>query len=246
MHNTPADGLQITPADGLQPPLSSNVIPKFRMEFNMAEKQITSEWTGIKGKIMAWGLSNPLMRRFEFLLIGDYMSTFLREVFHIIKDNQVILDVGAGSGYFSLAVAKKLSTGKVICLDLSEIMLQHLEHNAEKKSLRDRIQILRAEASSSGLEDESVDLVFSNFVFHELSNPETVLSEIFRVLKPRGWVIITDFKRDTLIGNLIGAFHREAHGPFRVNELDTLLAKVGLSSVKIRQGRQYIIGLGRK
>lgn len=212
----------------------------------MAEKQITSEWIGIKGKIMAWGLSSYPLRRFECLLVGDYISTFLREVFHIIKDNPVILDVGAGSGYFSLSIAEKLRTGKVICLDLSEEMLQSLEQKAEKKGLRDRIQILKAEASSSGLEDESVDLVFSNFAFHEFSNPETVLSEIFRVLKPSGCVIITDFKRGTLIGNLIGAFHREVHGPFSVNELNTLLAEVGLSSVKIRQGRQYIIGLGIK
>lgn len=212
----------------------------------MGQKQPVSEWTGIKGRIGAWYLNSPLRRLSEILFLGDCKSVFLSEVSHLIRGDDLILDIGAGSGYFSLAIAKKLNTGKVICLDLSEEMLQRLERKAEREGLRQRIQILKAEASSSGLESESVDLVVSNGVFHELSNPGSVLREMLRVLKPNRRVIISDF-RDTRIGKRIGAAHREeAHGPLGVDELERLLARAGLSNVKAYPVKHWVIGVGKK
>jgi hypothetical protein len=54
----------------------------------MTEKQITSGWTGIEGKVGAWGLGSPVIRRLETLLVGDYISTFLSEVSNIIKGDE--------------------------------------------------------------------------------------------------------------------------------------------------------------
>jgi len=212
----------------------------------MTKKQITSEWTGIKGRIFAWHLDNPLARLPKTLLLGDCSSAVHDEYSRHIRGNEVVLDIGAGTGRFSLAIAKQLSTGKVICLDLSEEMLQHLKRKAEKKGLKDRIQILKGEASASGLENESVDLVMSNSVFHELSSPEAVLTEMLRVLKPSGWVMITDF-RDTKVSRIICRSHREeSHGPYSVNELETLFIKAGLKNVKVSPIRHWVIGVGRK
>jgi ubiquinone/menaquinone biosynthesis C-methylase UbiE len=211
----------------------------------MTEDQTTSEWTGIKGRIGAWYLNSPL-RRLSELFLGDCRSAFLTETSNLTKGDEVILDVGAGSGYFSLAIAEKLTTRKVICLDLSEEMLQRLERKAEKEGLKDRIQIVKGDASSIKIEDESVDLVVSNGVVHELPEPEAVLREMIRVLKPGGWVIITDF-RDTQIGKRIGATHNEkAHGAFSVTELENLFAHAGLSNVKVSPVRHWVIGVGKK
>ena len=183
----------------------------------MAEKHTTSVWTSIRGRIGAWYFNSSLRRLSEILFWGDVKPSFLNEVSHLINGDKVILDIGAGSGYYSLAIAKELITGKVICLDLSEEMLHRLEQKAEKEDLKDRIQILKGEASSSGLANESVDLVVSNHLLHEVSNPEAVLREMHRVLRPNGWAIITDF-RATRIAKLIEVGHsKEAHGPFCVN-----------------------------
>jgi ubiquinone/menaquinone biosynthesis C-methylase UbiE len=212
----------------------------------MTKEQTTSEWRGIKGKIFAWHLDNPLARLPETLLLGNCRSAVLKEFSRLIRGNEVVLDIGAGTGRFSLAIAKKLSRGKVICLDLSEEMLQHLKRKAEKEGLQDIIQILKGEASASGLENESVDLVMSNSVFHELSNPEAVLAEMLRVLKPSGWVMITDF-RDTKISRMIcRSHHKKSHGPFSVNELETLFIKAGLKNVKVSPMRHWVIGVSRK
>jgi ubiquinone/menaquinone biosynthesis C-methylase UbiE len=213
---------------------------------NMTEKQGTSQWTGIKERIFAWHLDNPLARYPETLLLGDCRSAVQDEFSSLIQGSEVVLDIGAGTGRFSLAIAKQLSTGKVICLDLSEEMLQHLKRKAEKGGLKDRIQILKGEASAFGLENESMDVVMSHSVFHELSSPEAVLAEMLRVLKPSGWVMITDF-RDTRISRLISRSHREeSHGPFSVHELETLFTKADLKNVKVRPVRHWVIGVGQK
>lgn len=213
----------------------------------MMKQQTTSEWTGIKGKIMAWFLNSPLRTIIEVWIFGLPKVAFLNEVFHRLSGDEVVLDVGAGSGYFSLAIAKKLKTGKVICFDLSEEMLQRLKRKAKTEDLENKIQIMSGEASSFELNDKSVDLVVSNFVLHEVSSPETVLKEIVRVLKPNGWVIITDFLKDTWLGKMEVAAHRAgAHGPFSVDELEALFTKCGLNDVKASRIRSWLIGMGKK
>ena len=212
----------------------------------MTREQGTSPWTGIKGRIFAWHLDNPLARLPETLLLGDCRAAILGELSRLIRGDEVVLDIGAGTGRFSLAIAKRLSTGRVICLDLSEEMLQHLRQKAEKEGLHDRIQILHGEAAASGLESESVDFVMSNSVFHELSSPDSVLAEMLRVLKPGGWVLMTDF-RDTRMSRLICRSHHEgSHGPFSVGQLETLFAEAGLKSAKVSPLRHWVIGLAQK
>jgi ubiquinone/menaquinone biosynthesis C-methylase UbiE len=222
------------------------LLRKSRGGTNMTKKLVTSQWTGIKAKVFAWHLDNPLARLPETLLLGDCRSAVQDEFSRLIRGNEIILDVGAGTGRFSLAVAKQLRSGKVICLDLSEEMLQHLKRKAEKECLEERIQVLKGEASASGLENESADLVMSNSVFHELSDPEEVLGEMVRVLKQGGRVIVTDF-RNTKIGRLICRSHRKgSHGPFSVHELETLFTKAGLQNVKVSPARHWVIGVGQK
>jgi hypothetical protein len=76
----------------------------------MTKKQIKSEWIGMKGMIFAWHLDSPLAGLPETLLLGDCRSAVLNEFSRLILGNEVVLDVGAGTGRFSLAIAKKLDT----------------------------------------------------------------------------------------------------------------------------------------
>lgn len=212
----------------------------------MTDKQVRSEWTGLKGRIGGWYLGSPLRRLSEILVLGDIRSVFLQEVSALVKGGETILDVGAGSGYFSLAIAGKITTGKVICFDLSGEMLQHLKTAAAKKGLTDRIQIVKGEAGVIKIDDKAADLVVSNGVFHELAQPGMVLREMVRVLRPGGWAIVTDF-RDTRIGNRIAAAHQDgSHGPFSVNELETAFSEAGLKNVKVDPIKHWIIGKGQR
>ena len=144
-------------------------------------------------------------------------------------------------------LAKKLRNGKVFCLDLSEEMLRCLKRKAEKKGLKDRVVVLKAEASSTGLSDEFADLIISNFVFHELLNPEKVLVEMHRILKTDGWIVITDFRIDTWIGKRIAASHKgKGHGPFGASELEAIYVKAGIKNVEVSPIKNFILGVGKK
>lgn len=208
------------------------------------EEQKIAEWIGMKGRIVAWYLVTPL-RSLSDRFLGNIKSTFLNEIFHLIQGNEIILDAGAGSGYFSLIIAEKLTSGKLICLDLSEEMLYKLKKRTAQKGLDEKIQAIKGRASSVPIKNKSIDLAVSNAVFHELSNPDSVLGEIIRILKPGGRVIITDF-RDTQLGRRMGMHRDGAHGAFSINELKFLLIKTGFIDVKISALKHWIIGIGKK
>ncbi|MCK5627123.1 class I SAM-dependent methyltransferase [Candidatus Bathyarchaeota archaeon] len=212
----------------------------------MKTRYTTDEWTGIRGKIGGWFLKSPIRRLLEILILGDCKSAFLEKISHmIIQGDEIMLDVGAGSGYFSLPLAKKLNSGKLICLDVSMDMLWHLKRYAKKEHLIDKIQIMNAEAISIGIKTGSIDFVISGGVFHEISSPETVLSEMFRVLRPEGWILIADF-RDTWIGRRFGTHYQYGHGPFNVDELKSLFIKIGLRDVKANLIENWVIVAGKK
>ncbi|MBI4300482.1 MAG: class I SAM-dependent methyltransferase [Chloroflexi bacterium] len=213
----------------------------------ISETSNNSEWTGLRGRIMAWYLNSPFRRLSEVLFLGDGRSRVLAEVTAALKGEGTVLDVGAGSGYFSLAIAQKLKQGKVICLDLSKEMLQRLRQLANKRGLADKVQMLEGSASRIMLDDGVVDVAIANGVFHELVDPAVVLQEMVRVLRPGGAIIVTDFRADTWIGRRVASAHRsEDHGPFGRQELEKLFLDVSLRDVRVSAVRHIVVGVGIK
>jgi len=191
-------------------------------------------------------LAAPLIRRLEMIFTGDYKAAFVREVCERLKGDELVLDVGAGSGFFSLLVAERLESGKVICLDASSAMLDHLDRRAKLKGLGARVRTLVSDATSAGIDDGSVDLVISCFVLHELKEPEAAVAEMRRVLKPGGRVAIIDFVKGTLVGKRIAAAHGGAsHGPLGTDELEALLAGVGFRDVQVERTRGFMLGTAK-
>lgn len=210
----------------------------------MPEYQPTSEWTGWRGRIGARYLSGPMRKLEDRWFLGS--PAFLGGVFAVLRGGETVLDVGAGSGYCSLEIAERLGTGEVICLDLSDEMLDHLETRARRRGLRERIRILKADACSSGLGEGSVDLAVSAGVFHELPEPGLALAEMRRVLKPDGWAMVLDF-RATWFGRLVAGTHRgEAHGPFNEEELGRLFLTAGFQNAQVAPVKHALIGRGQR
>ncbi len=201
----------------------------------------STDWRGLRGWIGGWFLCSPLRRAAEIFFLGDLDSSYLREIGGRCPDgDETVLDLGAGSGYFSLKIARKLVGGKVVCVDLSEEMLGILRGRAKRKGLENKIEVVRAHAASTGLEDESCDLAVSSGLFHELSRPNEALAEMVRVVKPGGSVVVADF-RDMRMPHGEGA-----HGPFSVNELTELFHEGGLIDTHVYPVRRWVVGVGRK
>ena len=94
------------------------------------------------------------------------------------------LEIGSGTGYFSLNLAQLGVVDRVVATDISPGMLATLSTTAERLGVAVDTRVTDAEGLP--FEDESFDLVFGHAVLHHLPDLDTAVSEFHRVLRPGG------------------------------------------------------------
>jgi SAM-dependent methyltransferase len=94
------------------------------------------------------------------------------------------LEIGAGTGYFSLNLLQAGVVAEATCTDISPGMVSALGANAERLGLE--VKAARADAESLPFADESFDLVLGHAVLHHLPNLRRAFNEFHRVLRPGG------------------------------------------------------------
>jgi ubiquinone/menaquinone biosynthesis C-methylase UbiE len=94
------------------------------------------------------------------------------------------LEIGAGTGYFSLNLTQDGVIGAATCTDISPRMLETLEGNARRLGLA--VETAACDAASLPFEDESFDLVLGHAVLHHLPDLDRAFAELWRVLAPGG------------------------------------------------------------
>ncbi|MDQ6817730.1 MAG: class I SAM-dependent methyltransferase [Actinomycetota bacterium] len=97
------------------------------------------------------------------------------------------LEIGAGTGYFSLNLLQARAVRAATCTDISPGMLRALEENAHRLGLSVRTE--QADAESLPFGDESFDLVLGHAVLHHLPGLERAFTELHRVLRPGGRLV---------------------------------------------------------
>ena len=105
-----------------------------------------------------------------------------------IKD-KVVADLGCGTGFVSLTLANE--AGIVFAVDNSRNMLKQLNYNAVEKNNKN-IYLIKSSLDNLALFDESLDVVFINMALHHIKDAKKAISEMHRVLKKDGVVIISD------------------------------------------------------
>jgi ubiquinone/menaquinone biosynthesis C-methylase UbiE len=118
----------------------------------------------------------------------DIDKTILKTILHDISfKNKFVLDLGAGTGKFSIPISSKAKF--VYSLDTSEKALSVLRKKAKNK----RIKTLKGTFGNIPLPNESVDIVLSTWAFpSHSSNRESDLKEILRVIKRGGKIIVVE------------------------------------------------------
>ncbi len=114
-----------------------------------------------------------------------------------------VLDYGCGPGSYTLAAARLVrESGKVYALDIHPLAVQMVQRKAAKQGLAN-IETITSDCAT-GLPDGQVDVVLLYGILHGLSEPDSVLRELHRVLKPEGLLSVFDhhMKADKIIGGV--------------------------------------------
>jgi ubiquinone/menaquinone biosynthesis C-methylase UbiE len=110
-----------------------------------------------------------------------------------LKPDYVVADLGCGSGYFTVPISRRVK--KVYGIDVQKEMLEFLEKKIKEQKIVN-IKTLISKENTIPLQSESVDLLLSVNTLHEFRDKETMITEIRRVLKPKGQAVIIDFKKE--------------------------------------------------
>lgn len=113
-----------------------------------------------------------------------------------LESGMWVADVGAGTGYFTLRMARRVGpTGKVYANDVQPEMLSRLQENIERERLNNIEPVLGTQADPK-LPHGKFDLVLMVDVYHELSQPQRMLRQIARALKPTGRLVLVEYRKE--------------------------------------------------
>jgi ubiquinone/menaquinone biosynthesis C-methylase UbiE len=113
-----------------------------------------------------------------------------------LKPGMVVGDVGAGTGYMSLKMAKRVGpSGKVYAEDVQPEMLRLLRQNAAKAKVTNVETVLGNETDPK-LPPGQLDLILLVDVYHEFSQPQKMLQRMREALKPDGRLVLLEYRKE--------------------------------------------------
>jgi SAM-dependent methyltransferase len=207
----------------------------FARHFHGSQDEASAKET--KGLILHGGWRSDLM--------GWFMNTFLfrgqgRELrrrtarLADIQPGEQILDVGCGKGTLAIEVARHWSVGRIAGIDPSTEQIARARRKAARRNVPISFQVGVIEQLP--FPDRSFDVVFSTLMMHHLPAPlkRQGLSEIARVLKPGGRLVIADFTHRSDRAGQAAHFHA---GGSRIHDLAAIVSDAGFQQVETEEMR---------
>ncbi|OAI23762.1 SAM-dependent methyltransferase [Methylosinus sp. R-45379] len=106
-----------------------------------------------------------------------------------------VADIGAGTGYFSVRIAKRIPNGKLYSADVEPDMVTYLGERAKRERLANLTPV-QSSADKANL-PEPVDLALVVDTYHHIGNRTQYFSALKSSLRPKGRLAIVDFKADS-------------------------------------------------
>ncbi len=112
-----------------------------------------------------------------------------------LKENMIVADLGAGSGFYAIAAAEMVPAGKVYAIEVQKDFLTTIRNKAAEAHL-DNIECLWGDVEKIGgtrVKDKVVDAVIASNIFFQVEDKDKFIEETKRILKPGGRVLLIDW-----------------------------------------------------
>ncbi|WP_054740279.1 class I SAM-dependent methyltransferase [Cellulosilyticum ruminicola] len=206
-------------------------------------------WSGFKGRFWGKVFASPSLRFiFGFYIFSNKHTRMMKKEIKVnFKGNTTLVDLGAGSGYFTSIAAKTNPNGKIIAVDLSDMMINRLKENLNKKGLGANVTIKKEQIEHTTIKDNSADVIILSNVLHELIDPKNIVNEMNRILKKGGIILASEFIDNPFGRKFLSHHDNEVHGPYSVEEIQHYFGKCGyFREVKIDTDTNRILAIIKK
>lgn len=112
-----------------------------------------------------------------------------------LQPDDVVVDLGAGSGYFTFRLARRVPDGRVIAVDIQKEMLDRVHRTAKKRGIGN-VEPALGEVDDPGLAPDSVDAVLMVDAYHEFEYPHEMMTAVVRALRPGGRVFLIEYRAE--------------------------------------------------
>ena len=167
--------------------------------FSMSQEPVTPYHSGESKKQQVATMFNNIANRYDTL--NQVMSVGIHhkwrkkavDTFVNLKP-EYILDIATGTGDFAIA-ALRANPKKVTGVDISQGMLDFGKEKIKKANLENKVELSLGDAENLSFPDNTFDVITVGFGVRNFENLELGLSNMLRVLKPGGKVVILEFSK---------------------------------------------------
>jgi precorrin-6B methylase 2 len=112
-----------------------------------------------------------------------------------LEANDVVADIGAGTGYMTVRLAEKVPEGEVLAVDIQPEMLDLLDERLENEGIT-TVTTIQGDEAKPHLAPESIDLALMVDAYHEFEYPHEMMQNLREALKPGGRVVLAEYRAE--------------------------------------------------
>jgi len=167
------------------------------------DQVVPDKHSNLSKKEQVAGMFDDIAGRYDFLnrfLSAGIDPRWRKKAISQLQDkpHDYILDVATGTGDLAIMASRLLEPGKIKGIDISDGMLELGRKKIKKLGLQDTIELLNGDSEAISFNDNTFDAVTVAFGVRNFQQLEKGLSEIRRVLKPGGKLVVLEFSKPKL------------------------------------------------